>query len=137
MDRHSGSCLCKSISYSFIGDVNEYGFCHCESCRKASGSAFSANAGVDAASFTVDDPHDYLREFESSSGTHRFFCSKCGSPLFSRIDMVPEFIRVRLGTLDTDLERKASKHTFMAENPSWYVMTDDLPQFQNRADLSV
>lgn len=132
-NRHRGSCLCGAIGYSFTGDVQEYGFCHCKSCRKASGSAFSANASVDASSFEVDDSRSYLKEYESSPGTHRFFCSNCGSPLFSKIDDTPEFIRVRLGTLDTIIEKRPSKHTFVSEKAPWYNICDEAPQFQQKA----
>lgn len=131
--KYSGSCLCGGVKYSGESQVPEYGFCHCESCKKASGSAFSANIGVDSYSFVVDDPKSFLKEFESSSGTHRFFCSNCGSPVFSKIDDIPEFVRIRLGTLDTDFDAKPSRHTFTNSKASWYEICDTAARFEEKA----
>lgn len=128
MTTHTGSCLCGEITYTFTGEIDDYGFCHCSMCRKPSGSAFSANAGVDEATFEIQDLHGYLKEY-TVPGTRRFFCANCGSPLFSRIDKTPGKIRIRLGTLDTAFERKPTRHTHVASKAPWYEICDGLPQY--------
>jgi hypothetical protein len=40
---HRGSCLCGRGRYALSADLGELGYCHCTSCRKASGSAHAAN----------------------------------------------------------------------------------------------
>jgi hypothetical protein len=132
MDTHKGSCLCGFITYSFAAEINDYGYCHCKMCRKASGSAHSANASVNNTNFQVADPNGYLKEFVSSAGTHRFFCSNCGSPLFSRIEQTPDLVRIRLGSLDTETHKKASRHTFVKDKAPWHEITGDIPQFEER-----
>jgi len=129
---YKGSCLCGACTYKFSGEVNDYGYCHCIGCRKASGSAHSANAGVPASSFHLKDENNFLREYQSSPGTHRFFCSNCGSPLFSRIDESPDLVRIRLGTLDTSLNKKCARHTFVSEKAPWHDMADQIPKFNNK-----
>jgi hypothetical protein len=133
MDNHIGSCLCGLITYTFSSSINDYGYCHCEMCRKASGSAHSANAGIDDTTFKVEDTCGYLKEFVSSPGTHRFFCSNCGSPLFSRIDQTPDLVRIRLGSLDTVMGKKAGRHTFVKDKASWHDISGDIPQFNERS----
>ena len=39
----SGSCLCGSVAYELEGDARRFYHCHCERCRKASGSAHASN----------------------------------------------------------------------------------------------
>ncbi len=70
-----------TFRYEVRDDLGDFGCCHCTSCRKASGSAFGGNAPVDRDRFTLLSGEASLREFESSPGKLRAFCSRCGSPL--------------------------------------------------------
>lgn len=132
MITYTGSCLCGSVTYSFTTEISDYGYCHCKMCRKASGSAHSANVGIDNSTFQVNDPHGFLKEYVSSPGTHRFFCLNCGSPLFSRIDQTPDLVRIRLGSLDTVMSKKAGRHTFVKDKAPWHDITGDIPKFPER-----
>ena len=126
---HEGSCLCGSVSYRISGDLSDFGYCHCRSCRKASGSAFGANAGVDRDDVALSDERGFLREYESSPGTFRTFCSNCGSPVFAYLESSPDVIRIRLGTLDTPLHETAKAHTFVSDKASWDPIDAVLPKF--------
>jgi hypothetical protein len=126
---YEGSCLCGSITYRVDGELSDFGYCHCRSCRKASGSAYGANAGVDRADVTLSDAGGYLREYESSPGTVRTFCSSCGSPIYAYLTTTPDVIRIRLGTLDTAFEKRARAHTFVSDKASWDVIEGELPRF--------
>ena len=112
---YEGSCLCGNIHYRIEGELSDFGYCHCTSCRKASGSAHGANAGLERTNFTVSDPSGVLREYESSPGKFRAFCSNCGSPLYAYLTTTPELVRVRLGTLDTPFTKHAEAHTFVSD----------------------
>ena len=107
---HEGSCLCGSIQYSIDAELSEFGYCHCKSCRKASGSAHGANAGIERQRLHLDDPNSYLKEFESSPGKFRAFCSNCGSPLYAYLTATAGVVRIRLGTLDTPFHKTAKAH---------------------------
>ncbi|HMO77628.1 MAG TPA: GFA family protein [Candidatus Paceibacterota bacterium] len=123
MNTYKGSCLCGSVTYSFTAEINDYGYCHCRMCRKASGSAHSANVSIDNTTFKTEDPNQYIKEYVSSPGTHRFFCSNCGSPLFSQIEQTPGLVRIRLGSLDTFMDKKAGRHTFVKDKAPWHDIT--------------
>ncbi len=43
---HRGSCNCGAVRFEIEGKLGPFGFCHCRTCRKASGTAFTANASV-------------------------------------------------------------------------------------------
>lgn len=134
---YEGSCLCGSIQYSIEGDLSDFGYCHCTSCRKASGTSHAANAGVDRSVFGLEDPNSYLKEYESSPGKLRAFCSNCGSPILAYLTATPHLIRIRLGTLDTPFEKEAKAHTFVSEKAPWHVIEGGLPQFPKWADKDV
>lgn len=134
---HQGSCLCGEIQYSVDGEPSDFGYCHCTSCRKASGTAHAANAAVARSDFTLSDRQGYLREYESSPGKHRAFCSNCGSPLYAYLNKSPNEIRIRLGTLDTAFTKNAKAHTFVADKASWEIIYGELPQFDEWAPRDV
>ena len=126
---HEGSCLCGGITYRIDGELSDFGYCHCRSCRKASGTAYAANSGVDRANVSLSDSRSYLREYESSPGMIRTFCSNCGSPIFAYRTVSPGIIRIRLGTLDTPIDKRAKAHTFVSHKASWDNIEGELPQF--------
>ena len=132
-----GSCLCGSIRYSIDGELSDFGYCHCTSCRKASGSAHAANAGVDRSRLHIVDPAGSLKEYESTPGKLRAFCSNCGSPIYAYLSATPQLVRIRLGSLDTELGKTAKAHTFVSDKASWHVIEGNLPQFAEWADKDV
>ena len=128
MTMHRGSCLCGGVAYEIDGELGDFGYCHCRSCRKASGSAFGANAGIDRAAFRLVRGAELIREFESSPGKLRVFCSTCGSPLYAHLTKSPGVIRLRLGSLDTPFAKRARAHTFVSHQADWEEIGADIPQ---------
>jgi len=123
-----GGCLCGGVRFRISGKLGPAGYCHCRECRRASGSAFAANAPVRTAYFALSAGTELVSEYESSPGKFRAFCTRCGSPLYSRRDSEPELRRIRLGTLDADPERRPLAHVWVSEKAPWYEITDALPQ---------
>ncbi len=134
---HHGSCLCGRITYEIHQELSDFGYCHCRSCQKASGAAHGANAGFDRNSFVLRDPDRLLREYESSPGKRRAFCSNCGSPLFAYLSATPDVMRIRLGSLDSVFAKSAKAHTFVSQKAAWKVIDDDLPSFEEWAPREV
>src|SRR5580704_17444470 len=104
--RYEGSCLCRGVRYEIAGELGDFGYCHCTSCRKASGSAHGANAPVERERFVLLSGAELLREFASSPGKLRVFCGTCGSPLYAYLAASPDVLRVRLGSLDTPFDKQ-------------------------------
>jgi hypothetical protein len=132
-----GSCLCRGIEYELTAEPGEFGYCHCTSCRKASGSAHAANAPIDRIDFHVRKGGELIREFESSPGKFRAFCSNCGSPLYAYLAATPGVLRIRLGTLDTPFMKQPKAHTWVSDKASWEPILGDIPQFEQWAPKSV
>lgn len=127
---YKGSCLCGAVRYELNDDINELYFCHCSICRKANGSAFSAVARVNTSKLFLISGGKHLKKFYSSEGAGRYFCEECGSPLFSRRDLTPEVLGLRIGTLDSSLSDKPIKHVFTGSKASWYPICDNNAQYE-------
>jgi hypothetical protein len=135
---YQGSCLCGALRYEIDGELGEFGYCHCTSCRKASGSAHAANSPVLRSELRFVTGTETLREFESSPGKFRAFCSGCGSPLYARTTEAPDVLRIRLGTLDTPFHEQPKAHCWVSDKAPWEPLDDHLlPQFAEWAPPSV
>jgi putative intracellular protease/amidase len=135
--RYEGSCLCGSVRYEISGELGDFGHCHCKSCQKASGSAYAANAPVERARFHVAKGKDRIREYESSRGKFRAFCTSCGSPLYAYLTISRDVLRIRLGSLDTPFTKQGKAHTFVSEKAPWEAIADGAPHFPEWAPKSV
>ena len=121
----SGHCYCGAIKFEIDGRSDWVGHCHCESCRRASGSVMTTFAGFnhDQVTFTGKQPN----QFDSGDGVTRSFCGTCGSPIAYQNKQHPQSIHLQLGVFD-DLEALAPQdHSFRNEKPSWLHADEDLP----------
>ncbi|MGH6958052.1 MAG: GFA family protein [Caulobacteraceae bacterium] len=126
---HAGACLCGAVRYEIAGDLAAIQLCHCAMCRRASGTAFAANMPVRASDFRVVGGADRLKAYASSPGKERLFCADCGSPIISRTSARPEWVRVRIGTLDEPVEARPAFHFHVASKANWLPISDHLPQY--------
>lgn len=132
-----GSCLCRGVRYELSAELGDFGYCHCTSCRKASGSAHAANAPIERSHFHLVSGQDLVREFESSPGKFRAFCGNCGSPLYACLAATPDTLRIRLGSLDTPFMKQPQAHTWVSDKAAWEPIDDAIPQFDTWASKSV
>lgn len=126
MDKIHGSCLCGQVRYQISGPVAEIVHCHCGTCRKAHGAAFSSVAAVQDKDFQLTGA-ELLSSFESSPGKTRYFCSCCGTQIYAKREGTAHII-LRLGSLDDDPQTTESKHIWTSQRASWYEVGSDLPQ---------
>jgi hypothetical protein len=103
MSKLDGSCMCGAVTYTSDAEPVMTAICHCTDCQKQGGAAFSINVGI---------PRDSLRIEGDSLATHitigtdhkmptkRQFCSKCGSPIVSLPDPMPDLAFIKAGTLN-------------------------------------
>ena len=127
-----GGCLCDAVRFEIDGPIHNIVYCHCSQCRKAQGSAFATNGIVKAGDFRIVAGADLLTGYESSPGQNKYFCSICGSPILSKSAARPEQVRVRLGTIESDIKERPMAHIFVTSKADWERITDDLPQYEER-----
>jgi hypothetical protein len=127
---HTGSCLCGGVRFALEGKLEPIQLCYCAECRKAQGGPVASNIPVKADAFKLLSGTELLREFESSPGKQRIFCSRCGSPVFSRLTSRPDVLRVRAGLLEQPLPVRPARHAFVSDKANWWTIPDDdLPRF--------
>src|SRR5260370_41252574 len=93
----TGRCQCGGVRFEIDGRLGPVVYCHCSMCRHANGSSFATNASVRTEEFRIVAGRGLIKEYESSPGNMRAFCSKCGSPLYGTVAEIPTIRRVRLG----------------------------------------
>lgn len=128
MTTSTASCLCAGVRFRITEPLQPVQLCHCGQCRKAQGGAFAANVPVARSAFQLDSGAELLREYESSPGKKRAFCSRCGSPVYSRRDAAPEVLRVRVGLVDEPLSMPIAGHFCAGDKAGWWPIDDDLPR---------
>lgn len=115
----TGSCLCGGIAYEADAELNGIVHCHCETCRKAHGAAFSSLAAVPKAKFRWTRGETLLGAYDSSPGKTRRFCTRCGSQLVA--DRAGgDQVMLRLGCLDTPVTAERQWHIWRSDGASWY-----------------
>jgi hypothetical protein len=126
----NGSCLCHAIRIE-IDEPLEHApeACHCIQCRKQTGN-FLVAVNVRRTAMRVAG-EEHVKWFDSSEKVQRGFCSVCGSTLFWKPTIAGyQWTSVALGCLDTSMELKIARHTFVAEKGRYYEITDGAPQSQ-------
>jgi hypothetical protein len=124
-----GGCLCGAVRFEILDGIRNIVYCHCSQCRKAQGSAFAANGIVDSNQFRILQGEDKLTAYESSPGQFKYFCKVCGSPIISKRPAAPEQVRVRLGTIESDIAELPQAHIFVTSKAQWETICDDLPHY--------
>jgi hypothetical protein len=130
-----GSCLCGEVTYSISGSIGEITHCHCTTCRKAHGAAFSSVAAVQIENFSFTSGEELIKCYPSSPDKVRCFCSNCGSHIYAHREGQLHYI-LRLGTLDDDPGSRPINHIWVSEKAPWYDPETDcsLPIFPEWAD---
>ncbi|MBV9835301.1 MAG: GFA family protein [Alphaproteobacteria bacterium] len=124
----SGSCLCGQVRYEVDGELGGFVHCHCQTCRKAHGSAFSSVAAVPKTAFRWVAGESLLKAYESSPGKFRSFCTNCGSHIVANRPAQP-VILLRLGCLDTPAQGEPKCHIWRSDGAPWYDPGKNLPVF--------
>jgi hypothetical protein len=117
----TGGCLCGAIRYSVSSEVSQLRACHCTHCQKASGTGASINATIPSASFSLikGKPRRFDDKADSGRTLYRHFCGECGSPIYSQRATMPEFMVLKVGTLDHPVDMKLVAHIWTRSARPW------------------
>ena len=126
---YQGSCLCGKVKFTITNKVNDIVYCHCSLCRKAQGSAFATNGNVATNHFKFLSGEDNLTAYRQSDTQTKLFCSTCGSPIMSKNSSSPDVIRIRLSTIESDINESPEAHIFVSSKAKWEEISGNLPQY--------
>jgi len=123
--------MCGEVTtYAIHGNLGDITHCHCTTCRKAHGAAFSSVAAVQISDFEFTADEGLLKCYRSSPHKVRCFCSNCGSHIYAHREGQSRYI-LGLGTLDDDPGVRPVNHIWVGLKASWYDLENDcqLPKF--------
>ena len=124
----AGSCLCGSVAYEVDAGVGTIVHCHCATCRKTHGSAFSTVTSVPHEHFRWTRGEHLLKGFESSPGKMRYFCTQCGSHIVAERPGSGSIL-LRMGCLDTPIEERPKVHIWRSDAANWFDPKEQLPEW--------
>jgi len=127
--KYKGGCYCGAVKFEISSKINNIIYCHCSECRKLQGSAYATNGVVDSKNFSIIQGEDALTAHKLSTTQTRYFCKFCGSPVKSENTEIQGKVRVRLGTIDSDIKEKPQAHIFVGSKAGWDHIDDSLPKF--------
>ena len=123
-----GKCLCEQVEYE-VADQFEYALnCHCSQCRRTTGSAFKALAGIETGKLSLTRGAEMILKYGDDVG-HDVHCGACGSLLYSLV-REGRYVHVAMGTLADSPTIRPAMHIFVGSKAPWFEITDDLPQFE-------
>lgn len=132
-----GSCLCSGVRFEIDRAAGPFELCHCNRCRKVSGSAFVSGLGVERRHFRLLSGGELVKSYEAplleSPPVYQVhFCSTCGSSL-PDVSGESDWLEIPAGLLDDDPHMLPDKHIFVELKASWFPLTDRLPKLDKQA----
>jgi hypothetical protein len=132
-----GGCLCGGVKFEIDRAAGPFELCHCNRCRKVSGSAFLATVGVRRTEFRLTCGRELVKAYEApllgSPPAYRVcFCSVCGSCVPDP-EADSEWLEIPAGLLDDDPHLRPDKHIFVELKADWFQIADQLPQLDKKA----
>jgi hypothetical protein len=101
--------------------------CHCEYCRKDSGSAHTANLFSSTATLKWLSGANNVKQFNLPATRHsKCFCSTCGSALPIK-RMNGDLLVVPAGSLDSEVHLRPNAHIFVASRAGWDDSLERIP----------
>lgn len=96
-----GKCLCGNVTYKCHAEPTVIFNCHCEDCRRATGSVFGTNFFVPEDELEIfGEVSSYSHTADSGSAMTKRFCPNCGSLLFGNNSAKSNVVSIRAGTVD-------------------------------------
>ena len=130
MPKHEGCCYCGSLRYAIAGDPLNAAICHCKSCQRQTGSAFSVVIFVPRGSLSMKGTvATYEYTGDNGAVSRRYFCAKCGSPIAIDLAKMPTVTLLSVGTLDDTSWVKPEMQIWCESAQSWIRLSEETRNF--------
>lgn len=127
----TGGCLCGTVTFE-CDELGAAGYCHCEDCRRCTGSAFNVSVRCAASGFRIlsGEPASFTKSGDSGCELTRYFCQSCGSPLFTSSLRDPAVIYVKAGVLDDPETVRPALQAWTRSKVVWANIPSDIESFE-------
>ena len=123
----TATCACGACSISVTGTSLAHAVCHCDNCKRRTGSAFGLSAyfrkqdvvGTEG-EMTLYALHNKAR----AEDQERFFCKKCGTTLFWYSTTYPDFVGIAAGCFPRDTLGEPSINASSSKKLPWVAIPE-------------
>ena len=116
---YKGSCLCESVIYEITSEPQQFYLCHCEQCRKITGSAFASNILTKTAEIVWLSGSDKIRRYDHPTRDFtKVFCAECGSGL-PFVTKSKKRVIIPAGSLNSETVILPSNNIFWGDKSGW------------------
>lgn len=128
--KFKGSCLCGSIQYELEGEPNRFYHCHCQRCRKASGTGHATNIMVKPENFSWLAGESMLKRYKvpEAERFYTHFCSECGSAMPRDVPEIGAIV-IPAGSLDHDIPIQPQARIFWDSRTNWSCSGDGMTTY--------
>jgi hypothetical protein len=131
-----GSCLCGGITFEIDRACGPAEYCHCNRCRKASGSSSLLTIRVATSDYRLLTGRELVKTYTapilySPPAYQSYFCSTCGSQV-PPVSPEGESFEIPAGLFDDDFGIRPDKHIFVDLMPPWDNLQQELPAYTVR-----
>lgn len=132
---YTGKCLCGEITYTATGSPIVVAQCHCEECRRLSGTGHTVGAMFAAEAVAVSGQlSEFSYSSDKKSNVTKAFCANCGSPIYGKNTRLPDHLTLSLGTMDDASELDVEVVIFERDRPHWDRLGEDAVSFATQPD---
>lgn len=116
----TGSCCCGDVAFTLEDNFSDFYLCHCEQCRKLTGSAHASNL------FTTPDNINWvsgigkIKRYDHPQRVFtQAFCENCGSGV-PFVTQDGKSLLVPAGSLNEESIKKLDAEIFCSEQTQWH-----------------
>ncbi|WP_417354553.1 GFA family protein [Gallaecimonas pentaromativorans] len=125
-----GSCLCGAVTFEMDDRFMAFHLCHCQQCRKMTGSAHAANLFTTPNNIRWLSGETQLARYDVPGRTiSNAFCRQCASAL-PYLSLSGKALVVPAGSLDDAPSIVPQDHLFWAERAPWYQEVQNCPCYE-------
>ena len=129
----SGRCLCGAVQYTLTGTAKRFYHCHCQRCRRATGTGHASNIVVQV---STDEKINWLSgeplikryKVPEAERFTNSFCTQCGGRL-PRYDAGMDAVFIPAGSLDNEPDIQPQARIFWDSRTAWSCDGKELPVF--------
>ena len=131
-----GGCLCGSVRFESRANPQAVAHCHCEDCRKSSGTGHCTHIMIPADGFTISGyVKFYDRPADSGNIISRGFCPNCGSAIYTQNSGMPGVVFPRASSLDDPNVVTPQVVVYASRAPAWDYVDQALPSFPEMPEV--
>lgn len=131
----TGSCQCGAITYTVSAEPLFTYACHCHSCQKRTGSAFSMGLVIAADALeTQGELTAWTRISDQGNSNTRYSCASCGNIIYGTGDSSPQLAKLQAGTLNDTRAVAPEVHMWTGNKQAWVDLPPRVQQFETQPE---